>query len=170
MPGPKAAEINLSQALQCELNGLVKGHKTGQQIAQRARIILLAALGKTNSEIGRELKVGRLTVKRWRERWRLVEAIPLDELRVEERLEDLPRPGAPASITAEQRCQMEALACEAPEGYGRPISQWSAREIADEVVARQIVATISPRHAARLLKRSVNSPSHESLLVEYQER
>ncbi len=167
MPGPKAMEDNVSQEAQCELDGLVKGYKTGQQMAQRARMILLAAVGKSNSEIGRELKVERLTVKRWRERWVLLEAIPLDELSEEERLEDLPRPGAPARITAEQRCQMEALACEAPEQYGRPISQWSAREIAAEVVARQIVETISPRHAARLLKRSVNSPSHESLLAQH---
>ncbi len=167
MPGPKAMEDNVSQEAQCELDGLVKGYKTGQQMTQRARMILLAAVGKSNSEIGRELKVERLTVKRWRERWVLLEAIPLDELSEEERLEDLPRPGAPARITAEQRCQMEALACEAPEQYGRPISQWSAREIAAEVVARQIVETISPRHAARLLKRSVNSPSHESLLAQH---
>lgn len=168
MPGPKAVEVNVSAAAKSELESLVKGHKTGQQIAQRARMILLASKGKSNAEIGRELGVERLTVKRWRARWALLEAIPRDELSVEERLEDLPRPGAPARITAEQRCQMEALACEAPEQSGRPISQWSAREIADEVVARQIVATLSPRHAERLLKRIVNSPSHESLLAEHQ--
>lgn len=169
MPGPKAVEVNVSEAAKSELEVLVKGHKTGQQVAQRARMMLLAALGKSNAEIGRELKVERLTVKRWRERWVSLEPIPLDELRVEERLEDLPRPGAPARITAEQRCQMEVLACEAPEKYGRPISQWSGREIADELVARQIVETISPRHAERLLKRIVHSPSHESLLAEHQE-
>ncbi len=33
------------------------------------------------------------------------------------------------------------------------ISLWSAREIADEVIKREIVTEISPRHAARLLKR-----------------
>lgn len=169
MPGPKAAKVNVSKVAECELDRLVKGHKTGQQIAQRARIIRLAAMGKTNAEIGRELRVGRLTVNRWRERWISLEPIPLDELHVEERLEDLPRPGAPARITAEQRCQMEALACEAPEKYGRPISQWTGREIADELVARQIVETISPRHAERLLKRSIHSTSHESVLAEHRE-
>ena len=46
-----------------------------------------------------------------------------------------------------------ALACEAPSTLGRPISQWSNHEIAHEVMRRGIVATISPRHAARLLKR-----------------
>jgi transposase len=168
MPGPKATEVEVSEAAKGELDALAKGHKTGQQIAQRARMILLASKGKTNAEVGRELNVERLTVKRWRARWVSLEPIPLDEVSVEERLEDLPRPGTPARITAEQRCQMEVLACEAPEKYGRPISQWTGREIADELVARQIVETISPRHAARLLKRIVNSTSHESLLAEHQ--
>jgi transposase len=169
MPGPQAVEVNVSEAAKGELEALVKGHKTGQQIAQRARMILLASQGKSNAEIGREVKVERLTVKRWRARWALLEPIALAELSVEERLEDLPRPGAPARITAEQRCQMEALACEAPEKYGRPISQWTSREIADELMPRQIVESISPRHAERLLKRIIYSPSQKSLLAQHQE-
>ena len=49
-----------------------------------------------------------------------------------------------------------ALACEAPSASGRPISQWSTTELAAEVVRRGIVETISPRHAARLLKRGTS--------------
>ena len=56
-------------------------------------------------------------------------------------------------ITAEQRCQIAALTCEAPSKAGRPISQWTGREIAEEVRARGIVKQISPRHAGRLLKK-----------------
>jgi transposase len=83
----------------------------------------------------------------------MLEPIPLSELSVAERLDDLPRSGAPARITADQRCQIEALACEAPEKSGRPISHWTGREIADELMERKIVDHISPRHARRLLKR-----------------
>jgi hypothetical protein len=54
-------------------------------------------------------------------------------------------------------CQIIELACEAPEKSGRPISQWTAGEIAKEVIQRGIVETISGRHAARLLKRGVSS-------------
>jgi hypothetical protein len=79
--------------------------------------------------------------------------IELADLNVEERLEDLPRPGAPQRLTADQVCRMEQLACEAPEKAGRPISQWTGREIADEMIKRGIVESISPRHAARLLKK-----------------
>ena len=74
---------------------------------------------------------------------------------MEERLTDAPRPGRPAQLTAAQVCQVIALACEAPSTSGRPISQWTSREIAAEIVTRGIVAQISPRHAARLLKKGI---------------
>ena len=88
----------------------------------------------------------------WRNRWAQLQDIALADLSIEERLQDAPRSGAPARITADQRCQIEALACEKPEKSGRPITNWTAREIADEIKKRKIVKNISPRHAARLLK------------------
>ena len=92
------------------------------------------------------------TARQWRARWRPVRGVPLDELSVAARLADAPKPGAPARITPEQVCQIIALACELPAATGRPISQWSGRELADEVVRRGIVDRLSPRHAGRLLK------------------
>jgi len=154
MPGPKAIEIKLSSAEQGALEKLIKRHKTEQQIGQRARIVLAAAEGKSNSQIVRELQLSMNTVRLWRDRWASLQPIPLSELTVQERLEDLPRPGAPLQINADQRCQIEKLACELPEQSGRPISHWNNREIADEIIKRGIVETISPRHAGRLLKRS----------------
>ncbi|MGZ9235663.1 MAG: helix-turn-helix domain-containing protein, partial [Anaerolineales bacterium] len=125
----------------------------GQQIALRARIVLAAAGGLKNKEIAQTYDVTLDTVRLWRNRWVKLQDISLDDLRLEERLTDAPRPGAPAKITADQRCRIEVLACEKPEGSGRPITHWTAREIADELMKRKIVESISPRHAARLLKR-----------------
>ena len=153
MPSPKATEINLTKEEQKSLEKLVRRHNTGQQIALRARIVLFAGQGQTNSVILRRLDVNIKTVRCWRNRWVKGQGIPLADLSAEERLQDMPRPGAPPRITADQRYKIEALACEAPENSGRPISQWTAREIADEVIKRKIVDTISGRHAARLLKR-----------------
>ena len=153
MPSPKATEVNLSEKEQQSLEALIRRHNIGQQIALRARIILLAGQGETNSSIVRQLDVCIRTVQRWRNRWVEGQGISLDDLSAEERLQDMPRPGAPPKITADQRCKIEALACEIPENSGRPISQWTAREIADEVMKRNIVETISSRHAARLFKR-----------------
>lgn len=150
--GPKPPAVHLTDAEQQELEKLVKRHSTEQQIALRARIVLAAAAGKSNAQIGRELRVTVDTARLWRQRWLDLQPIPASELSVEERLEDLPRPGAPARITADQLCQIVALACEKPEASERPISQWTSREIADEIIKRGIVEQISPRHAARLLK------------------
>lgn len=153
MPNPKAKTVRLSEMERQGLEKSVRQHQTAQQIALRARIVLASAEGKTSTTIAEENKVSHNTVRLWRNRWVSLQEIPLDELSVEDRLQDVPRPGAPSRITADQRCQIEALACEKPEKSGRPITHWSAREIADEIVSRKIVKQISPRHAARLLKR-----------------
>jgi putative transposase len=157
MPGPKAPQIELSEAEKRELEKLVSRYTTGQQKARRGRIILKAATGQSDSAIVREEKVSMDMVRLWRRRWLLLQAISIADLSIEERLEDLPRPGAPARITPDQRCQIEQLACEAPEKTGRAISQWTGREIADEIMNQGLVETISPRHAARLLKKGAYS-------------
>lgn len=167
MPGPKAEKIELSSEAQEGLEKLVNNHKTEQQLAKRAQIILCAAVGMNTGKISIKVGLSRKTVFNWRKRWLKLEPLPLDELTVKERLEDFPRPGAPAKITADQRCQLEAMACESPEKSGRPISEWTGREIADEMIKRKIVETISPRHAARLLKRCVNSTPSEPLLAKH---
>ncbi len=119
----------------------------------RARIILAAAQGHSNAQIAREVDIHVDTARLWRDRWVGLQGIDLDTLSVTERLHDAPRPGAPLQITVEQRSQMAALACAAPSEAGRPISQWTGRESAEEVIRRGLVQQISPRHAARLLKK-----------------
>ena len=153
MPNPKAKTVTLSGEERQGLEKPVKQHQTAQQIALRARIGLASAAGKTNTTIAEKNQVSHNTVRLWRNRWVSLQGIPLEDMSVEERVQDGSRPGAPSQITADQRCQIEALACEKPEKSGRPITHWSAREIADEIISRKIVKHISPRHAARLLKR-----------------
>ena len=155
MRGPKPPPIDLSEADREALEVLVRRRRTGQQLALRARMILAAADGLNNAQIGRQLGVEADTVRRWR--GLRLQAVEWAELSVAERLSDVPRPGAPPRITAEQVCRVVALACEAPSASGRPISQWTGREIADELVRRGIVEWISPRHAGRLLKRGISN-------------
>ena len=153
MPIPKAQVVNLSDAERAGLEKLIKRHQVGQQIAVRARIILAAGNEQKNTEIAQIYNVTLDTVRLWRNRWVKLQDISLDDLSLEDRLQDAPRPGAPAKLSADQRCRIEALACEKPEESERPITHWTAREIADEVKKRKIVDHISARHAARLLKR-----------------
>ncbi len=153
MRGPKPPAIELSDPARHELERLVRRHTTPQQLALRARIVLAADAGANNCQIARQLAVSLNVVRRWRERWLALQPAALEDLPVVDRLTDAPRPGKPVRITAEQVCQIMALACETPAAAERPISQWTSRELADEIVKRGIVDQISGRHAARLLKR-----------------
>jgi putative transposase len=155
LKGPKPAELTISEEEQKRLEALVHRHTTPQQVAKRGRMILGAAAGKRNAEIARELGVSVDTVRSWRGRWISLQAVPLSDLSVAERLEDVPRPGKPSQISMEQRSQMLALACDQPKE--RPISHWTGREIAEELMQRGIIQQISPRHASRLLKKGVSN-------------
>lgn len=155
MKGPKPDLVSLSESERSELQQLVRRHSTAQQIVLRARIILEADAGLNNSQIARQLELTPETVRMWRKRWLAFQAVALADLSLAERLSDSPRSGRPSEISAQQVCQIKALACEQPKE--RPISQWTGREIADEVMARGIVKQISPRHAARLLKKGTSS-------------
>src|SRR5216683_7577598 len=135
----RATKVVLSEKEQEALVQITKRHRSEQQQAQRARMILASAQGDSNAQIARELKINVDTVRLWRDRWVGLQGIDLETLSIAERLQDAPRPGVTPKITAEQRCQMAALACEAPAKSGRPISHWTGREIADEVKARGIV-------------------------------
>jgi len=157
MPGRKPAKVELSEKVRQALEKLVARHTTGQQKAQRTRIILKAADGQNHTEIARELNISIDMAALWRARWLALAAIGVADLSVEARLEDLPRPGAPSGLSADQLCQIEPMACSSPEKAGREISHWTGREIADELMKRGIVAHISRRHAARLLKKGASS-------------
>ncbi len=151
----RATPIVLSEKEQEGLLQITKRHRSEQQVVLRARIVLAAAQGHANVQIASELDINVDTVRLWRDRWAGLQGIDLETMSLVERLHDAPRPGVKPKFSSEQRCQMAALACEAPAQAGRPISQWTGREIADELKARGIVEQISPRHAARLLKKGV---------------
>jgi len=153
----RATQVTLSEKEQEELRQVTRRHRSEQQMVLRAQIVLGAAQGYSNARMARDLKVNVDTVRLWRDRWVAPQRVELSSLSVAERLQDAPRPGAKPTFSQEQRCQIAALACEAPQQAERPISQWTGREIADELKARGIVTEISPRHAARLLKKGASN-------------
>jgi putative transposase len=146
------------------LESLVRRTLCPQALALRAKVVLAAADGQGMAQIGRELGCSRELARRWRDRFAdaqtcwgaSAEQWDADTLgdKIVELLEDRERSGAPAKFTPEQLCQIVALACEKrPEECGRPVSHWTARELADEAIGRQIVPAISPRHVGRFLKK-----------------
>lgn len=149
MAGRIAARIDLTTEQHEELTALSRAHSTPQKLAERARIILLAADGVGVTETARQLGIWRKTASFWRKRWREADAAKS----LAERLSDAPRPGAPGKFTPEQICAIIALACENPEDSALPISQWSQSEVARQAVKRGIVPSISHGSVGRFFKR-----------------
>lgn len=153
---PKALHLETQEKE--ELQKLINGHSTPQQIAIRANIILLADQGHNHRGIARELNISRKMARLWRERWLSSRE---KNIAVLECLSDAERSGAPATFELEQILHLFSIACENPEESGRPISHWTSRELADEMIKRGIVETISPRHVGRLLAEADLKP-HQS--------
>jgi len=158
MPRLRPRQLHLAEAQRTQLTQLVNKHATPQQIALRARIILLADAGLNHRQIAGELKLSLDMARTWRQRW--LDWTGPDEA-VLERLQDTERPGAPPTFTPEQLTHLFAIACEDPAQSARPISHWTARELADEMRRRGIVSSISPRHVGRLLEEADLKP-HQS--------
>ena len=170
MPG-KAAKITITERQQDILLTFRNAVTAPSQLRQRAAIILLAFDGLRNEEIAEQVGLAQRQVGRWRRRWAKAWNGLIDieccetraDLRraIEAVLTDEPRPGAPGKFTPEQVTQILAVACEPPEKSGRPITHWTAHELADEVVKRGIVASISPSQVSRYLREAALQP-HKS--------
>src|SRR5690242_11525957 len=88
MSGPRPTPITLPEETHQALERLARAHSTAQQVALRARIVLQAAAGWSNVQISQHLGISRETVRLWRDRWAGLQAVPLDDLDVAERLAD----------------------------------------------------------------------------------
>jgi transposase len=114
----KATEIRLDPETRASLEGWVRGGKTEQRLARRARIVLLAADGMGSRAIAREVGVMAGVVSIWRKRFA---AGGLDGL------QDKPRPGAAPKYTASTDKRILALLDEPPP-KGR--ARWDGKLLA----------------------------------------
>ncbi|WP_414519923.1 helix-turn-helix domain-containing protein [Nostoc sp. PCC 9305] len=150
--------LNLNESDRSELQQLRNRHNAAQQLVLRAKIILLASEGKNHGEIARILDISLDMARLWRNRWCETSD---KELSILQRLQDLERIGAPVKFSMEQVIELFALACSPPSDYGRPISHWTPRELADEIMKQGIIESISVRHLGRLLEEAELKP-HQS--------
>lgn len=175
MPTNKALPIYLPSRIEKILQQIVRGTTNSYRLVRRAKVVLAAASGESNSAISRKLELDREQVRLWRERWREAsEQLARQEQQLTDKhltalssqvLCDRPRPGTNKFFSTEQVVQIVAIACEAPEKSARPISHWTPKELAAEAVKRGIVTKISPRSVGRFLKGSHATTSSSSLLV-----
>jgi transposase len=129
MPAVRACPITVTGAIRRVLKRRARGQKTPYRDRVRARIVLLAAVGWTNTAIAAELHITADTVRTWRDRF------------AEQGLEglvDRPRSGRPRRFTATQATEVRSLACALPAATGVPLSLWSAPELAREAIERAV--------------------------------
>lgn len=163
-----AAAISMTVQQRSILEGIANKHQTGQQLAKRIRIVLLANEGKSNSSVKRTVGVSLNTVKRWRKRWKAAYAslvcyeesqeaadfsLSVYEEKLLSVLADAARSGSPKRIGLDQEQQIVALACEKPEDYGLPHTSWSDKLLQQVAIDKQIIDKISVRQVGRILKK-----------------
>jgi putative transposase len=178
--GREAVQVEVTARQRAILEEILRRTKSPQSQVQRVSIVLQAAAGMRNKHIALGLDVHEQTVRDWRGRWaegfpRLQAAeseVDDKELRglIVEVLSDRPRSGSPPTFSAEQVCQIIAVACEHPEDSDCPVSHWSPRELRAEVVRRGIVEDISVRSVGRFLKSGRLEAPPVSILAQSRKR
>jgi len=164
----KAAKVTVTETHHAILDQMAQSRTAPQRLIQRAQVILLAFAGALNTVIADKVGLGRKQVGVWRSRWQqsfdALVAIECREPRaalrraVEDVLSDAPRNGSSGKFTGEQVTMILAVACETPDQSGRPIDYWTGRELADEVVKRGIVDSISVSQVNRYLAEAALQP------------
>lgn len=114
-----APEIVLTDEERAELTRLVRSRLTSVRLAQRARIVLLAADGMQSKDIAEQLGVGRVQVSRWRERYAQSRLAGIEC--------DLPRGAPPVKVDAARLVELTTQA--KPEAA----THWSTRTMAAEL-------------------------------------
>jgi transposase len=174
-----AAKIIITERQKKLLDEFSKSRTIGKCITQRATIILLGFEGMLNEEIAHEVGLNRMQVGLWRRRWRKAwkalcvwECTESHRLReaVLDVLSDAPRPGTPATFTAEQVSQIVSLACEPPKLSGRPIDHWTLQELRDEAIKRKIVTAISVSQVGRFLQQAAVQPHRKKMWLNTTEK
>ena len=164
----KAAKIQITEKQHRILQQVERSATAPKRLVQRAGVILMGFAGILNVTIAQELGLARKQVGLWRRRWQqsfdALVAIECCESQaalrraIEDVLSDAPRSGSPGTFTGEQVTQILAVACESPELSGRPIDRWTHRELADEVIARGIVTSISISQVGHYLAQAELQP------------
>jgi transposase len=113
--------IELSREEREVLEGWTRRRTTAAALSMRARIVLAAAGGESNTELAARLGLHRNTISLWRRRFM--------EFRLDGLLDE-PRPGQPRKITD---AQVEEVITKTLESAPKDATHWSTRAMAAEV-------------------------------------
>lgn len=128
------------------LGALVSKGTARARAIKRAHILLLADAGKDDPTIAAALHSSVSTIERIRKRF--------VEQGVAGALTESPRPGGQRRLSGDAEAYLVALACSTPPGGRR---RWTMQRLADRLVERGIVATISDETVRRTLKKGASN-------------
>tara|TARA_Y100000815_G_scaffold44612_1_gene36788 strand:+ start:162 stop:683 length:522 start_codon:yes stop_codon:yes gene_type:complete len=154
--------IILSEKQKSLLKQISRGSQSSHAHRIRSSILLLLSQGVSHRKIIQELRTSHGTINRWKSRWYLHKnELSMHDERLSGKayrdailnfLGDNPRPGCPEKFSSEQVCQIISVASEKPEDSDLPLSHWSLQELANELVRRGIVESISTSQLSVFLK------------------
>lgn len=125
--------LRLREGDRARLEALTRMSTAPAGLVRRARIVLLAAGGTSNTEVAALLRVSRPTVLKWRSRYAESGIAALG---------DLPRPGRPATV--DEVAVLVATLCDGGTPPARlRAPYWSSRLLADELgIAHSTVSRV----------------------------
>ncbi len=144
--------VELSDEERGELQALLRKGKASARRLTRARILVLAAEDRTDEEVAAVLHTSRSTVERIRRRF--------VEQGLEAALNERPRPGPVPKLDEHGQATLIALACSNPP-EGRTC--WTMQLLANELVVRQVVGSISDEAVRRTLKKTGSNHGFRSI-------
>jgi transposase len=129
--GRPIAKLELTETEKAELEQIVRRRGVGQAQALRARVILWAAEGLTNTQIVQRSQLSAHTVGKWRQRFLQNRTAGLSEL---------PRSGAPRRISDDK---VQEVITTTLESKPKDSTHWSTRKMAQRCgLSRQAVSRI----------------------------
>jgi transposase len=156
--------LNLSEAVKGKLEAIGRSRTKASRMAERARILLAYAEGRSVSTIAEQLYLTRPKVNRC-----VNKALQLGALAS---LADLGGRGKPAVIAPEARTWVVALACQKPKDLGYSFELWTTRLLAAHIrktcqqVGHPSLVKISRGTVSKILAQSQIRPHKISYYLE----
>jgi transposase len=134
-----ARPVTLTAQQQQQLQAAADGRRVSVRLAERARIVLLAAQGLQDKQISAQMGIDRITAAHWRNRYL--------EQGYDGLLKDAPRSGRPRTVTA---LKVQQIIERTTQTKPANATQWSTRSMAAaEGVSEKTVRRIWNRHGLK---------------------
>ncbi len=150
-------------------NTIIAGLTSSQREFSRSQLILTINQS-TPTQAAKVLGCCAKTARRWYRRSTELleifdgkESVPACAIvrSIREMLDDKPRSGAPSTYTAEQQCELIAMAVRSPTEFDLPIGRWTHRDLAETANCLGITKNISSSTIGRILSQADLKP-HKS--------